>query len=397
MRYVLLALLGLVVALEVVFVIPGTKDSRFLRYAQQILASCQSAGYKPTCYDREIPKLLDKLTMEEAFAVTRHIQEEDPSYLSCHVLGHYLSYNEVEKNPDAWKDVMTRCPANMCNNGCLHGALMRRYNDKTFVPAQYPEVVSELSDVCEPRGSWRPTEVERSMCYHALGHLVMYATEANLPASVDMCQQIGTKDDGRNYVQTCTEGAFMTVFQPLEPEDFALIAKIAPTKETVGVFCQAYSGLPYDACRRESWPLFANEMDEPAGLLSFCSYRDDADSLRTCMSAMMNHLTESLVVRQGGRTDVLTAYCQAMPQLQQSWCFGAAAMRLIQLDPAYQDLAREVCTIADKGGVGEYCYRGLVYYGGHSFQPNSTEKKQYCERLPQAHQGACLTSRGIDL
>jgi hypothetical protein len=274
---------------------------------------------------------------------------------------------------------------------------MRRYNDKTFVPAQYPEVVLELSDVCEPRGSWHPTEVERSMCYHALGHLVMYATEANLPVSVDMCRQIGTKDDGRNYVQTCTEGAFMTVFQPLEPEDFALIKDIAPTKETVNAFCQAYSGLPYDACHRESWPLFANEMDEPAGLLSFCSYRDDADLVRTCMSAMMNHLTESLVVRQEGRTDVLTAYCQAMPQLQQSWCFGAAAMRLIQLDPAYQDLAREVCTIADKGGVGEYCYRGLVYYGGHSFLPNSTEKKQYCERLPQAHQSACLTSRGIDL
>jgi hypothetical protein len=396
-KLTLLIVLGIGAAALIALQASRTKETRFETYAQEVLAACKNASYKPTCYDKEIPKLLSHISMEEAFEVTRFIQKEDPSYLSCHVLGHYLSYHEVEKNPAAWKEVMTRCPATMCNNGCLHGALMRRYNDQTFTSGQYPEVIRELSDVCEPRDSWNPTEVERSMCYHALGHLVMYVTNADIPPSVEMCKALGTKSDGRNYVQTCTEGVFMQIFQPLEPEDYALIKDIAPQKKDVSRFCARYEGMAFDACHRESWPLWVAEIDTPEGLLAFCGYAKDEIPKRICISAQMNHVTESLVVRQGQSLTSLEAYCRALPKPEQTWCFGGAASRLVQLDPVYQDLAREVCVLADESGVGEYCWLGLADYGGFSFPAGSREKRDYCNKLPSGYQSDCYEGTGVEL
>ena len=54
------------------------KDNAFEKHATAILKICEKETYHPACYDREIPKLMDKgLSMEDAFAVTRLIQEKD--------------------------------------------------------------------------------------------------------------------------------------------------------------------------------------------------------------------------------------------------------------------------------------------------------------------------------
>ena len=224
-----------------IFILPsflGSKNS-LQEHADIIFKKCASQDYSKGCYDAEIPKLMSILSMEEAFDIARLIQKKEPKYLECHVLGHYLSERETAKDPTKWKDVVARCPATMCNNGCPHGALMARFGNETefLSDQQIEEIKPDLMDACEPRGAWNPAEVERSMCYHAMGHLNMYATNANIDKSVELCNEIGVKEDGRNYVQTCTEGVLMSVYQPLGPEDVALVEAIRPAKDTVNSFC----------------------------------------------------------------------------------------------------------------------------------------------------------------
>ena len=60
-------------------------------------------SYAPS-QDKEILKLMDEgYSMEQAFAVTQVVQEKDPSYQYCHVLGHYLAAKETQKDPEIGK------------------------------------------------------------------------------------------------------------------------------------------------------------------------------------------------------------------------------------------------------------------------------------------------------
>lgn len=389
------------VILESIWIIggrlPWTHTGKLAQYAQEVLAACQDAQFGPGCYDREIPKLMDNkgISMEDAFAVTRLVQKEDPQYLYCHVLAHKISFRETERDITKWKDVVARCPATMCNNGCQHGALMRRFNAEYLTDAQIEEVKPDLADVCEPRGTWNPTEVERSMCYHAIGHLAMFVTHADIPKSLGICQDIGVKNDGRNYVQTCTEGVFMTVYQPLEPEDFALIAGIAPKKDTVNAFCRPYSGEAWDACHREAWAINRTLIQSPSGLAEFCSYTSDPVGQKKCFAAVMNIITVELVVGRSGETENLSEYCMNLPEDWRGDCFSYAAMRLIQIDPLYEHTAVAVCEEANRQQVGETCFRRLAGYGTFSFHTGSKELAAYCKNLPPEWVEAC-TKGSID-
>ena len=362
------------------------------RYADEIFTKCSSAGHAPSCYDKEIPKLMDVISMEQAFTVARLIQAKDSRYIECHVLGHHISERETAKNPAAWKDVVTRCPVSMCNNGCPHGALMARFGNTTEVlsDTQVEEIKPDLANVCEPRGTWNPTEVERSMCYHAIGHLNMYVTGANINRSVKVCEDIGTKKDGRNYIQTCTEGVLMSVYQPLGPEDVALVQAIRPTKEEVNSFCAQYTGIAFFACHKESWPLFMGEIVKPQGLIEFCSYTKESFHQTNCYASVMNILTILFVVNEEN-LDKLKNFCMGLPEERVGLCFSQAARRLMQIDPVYYaDRAGEVCASAKPARVAGECYDTLADYASLSFNQGSQEFIQYCNTLPYPWDKKCL-------
>lgn len=356
-----------------------------------MLTQCGNAPYRPACYDEEIPKLMDVLSMEEAFRVAQIVIEKDQSYLHCHVLGHELAGREVEKNPAAWKDVIARCPTTVCNNGCLHGPLLKRFNKEVLNEAELAALLPDLEDVCEPRGSWQPREVERSMCYHGLGHLHMFVTGADMRRSVELCNAIGKKSDGRDYTQTCTEGVFMQVYQPLEPEDYALTKAIAPSRDTVDRFCAPYSGEAFHACHREAWPLFFEQIQQPDGLMKFCSYSDERDGRDKCFAAVMNIVTVRKVTENENRLTALEAFCNALPGEFPDKCYANAARRMIQIDPLlYHKKALETCVLAKAAKNSELCYEYLASFARSSFEAGSNELRNYCAGLPESWRTSCL-------
>ncbi len=360
--------------------------------ADVVIKKCAQVAYAPSCYDEEIPKLMNHISMEEAFEVTRLVQAKDQRYLYCHVLAHNLSLAETNKDITKWKDVVTRCPTTFCNNGCQHGALMRRFNAESLTDAQIEEVKPDLTSVCEPRGTWNPREIERSMCYHALGHLNMFITKADIPKSVQLCDEIAIKSDGRNYAQTCTQGVLMSVYQPLEPEDYALVKGLTPTKDGVDAFCAQFTGEAWFACHSESWPLFRQDINDPYGLMRFCSYTDDPGKKQNCIATALSILTVSMVVDRGGQLDALKTYCDQLPNVQKGQCFAAAAFRLIQIDPRFTQKAIEACRIAENSGVGFDCYAYILQHKEQSFAKGSTEAVEFCQQFEGLWRQRCLES-----
>lgn len=358
------------------------------QYASEVLAKCSNTSHHQSCYDEEVPKLMDSpanLSMEQAFEVTRLVQEKDSSFPYCHVLGHNLSAKEVKKNPSKWKEIVSRCPSGMCSNGCIHGGFQEKFRAESLTDEQIEGVKPDLKSICEKRDNWNPTGLEQASCYHALGHLTMYLTAADIDKAVKLCQEIALKPDGRDFQQLCFDGVFMQIFQPLEPEDFALVSGKQPSKDDVVNFCSKFKGWQKGSCLSESWPLYRQELiDNPDELVKFCSRSENLQQDR-CYLSLFYVLTAQFDFDTGKIKD----YCLGLPKTRQGQCFANASSRFIETD--YRNIDKSVSLCSDSGTQvnQETCFEELLKYSTYNFHVGSDEFDKLCHGLPNPWQGRC--------
>ncbi len=366
------------------------KKKTIEQYAQEVLRACRQANYRPTCYDEEIPKLMDYISMEDAFKVTRIVQDNDSSYAYCHVLAHELSAREVQKDPLNWKDVVTRCPSGMCSNGCLHGGFQEKFRAESFTPEQIEELKPDLYSLCERRDSWNPTGMEQASCYHALGHLTMYVTGADIFKSLEVCDETALKKDGRDFRQLCYDGAFMQIFQPLEPEDFDLVEGKEVKKEELEKFCSQFSGHEKASCRSEGWPLFRDELQKPAELVKYCS-KSDPSELGRCYSAIIYVMAAQF----GLDSDKIYEYCSGLPNPVSGQCFANSASRMIETDYRNINKAVTLCTRAAEFDRNNQCLNEMLVYSDYNFHRDSPEFAEICQALPPGWKEKCLSGNKL--
>lgn len=374
-------------ALFLYFPPSGSPSPSFAAYADQVFSACQNSQYRPGCYDEEIPKLMDAITMEEAFEVTRMIQGRDPAYQFCHVLGHNLSAREAAKDPAKWKDVILRCPSGVCSNGCLHGAFQERYRTETLSPEEIPQLISDIEDVCESREERPLTGLEQASCYHAVGHLLMYVTGADLPRANAICREVAVKPDGRNFLQTCYEGNFMQVFQPLEAEDFDLVRGLAPETPTAArELCSTFGEEAFHACMRESWPLARETILASGGVLEFCGYSEDPGARKRCYNALFYIIP----VQVNFDAERIAALCRELPDAVRAQCFANSASRFIETDYGYADRSVRLCEEAKTYGADNQCYEELLFYSTFNYLPGSDAFRSFCGSMPEPWRTRCL-------
>jgi hypothetical protein len=396
----------LIVAKKQVFV-----KSTIDQLANQVIKTCAASSSKQRCYDTAIPKLMKSITMEEAFAVTKIVQSKDREYWFCHALGHNISAQEYKKDPSKWKEIMTRCPVGMCSNGCIHGALQEHFSAEWLNETQLEKLLPDVKDICEPRKNWEPTQLAVSSCYHEIGHLSLYLTNGDIKRAQGVCDTVGVKPDGRNYLQTCYEGIFMQIFEPREPEDFALIYSLIPRKEklstceqyTTGIdkgacwksgwegkekeFCNTFANDLRYACYREAWVINDASIETPEGIISYCNYSDDAEEKRKCY----NKLYYSLMSKYEFDHTRLEKLCAELPQDLRGQCFGNTASRLIETDKTLWKTALSVCDKAKIYKVEGVCFAELAHYGQIAMA-GSKEGKFLCNGLPEPWKALCKRS-----
>ncbi len=382
---ILFCVAGGVAALS--FMIPSRTE--FRAYAEDIYARCVGESYVPACYDREVPRLMDEgLSMEEAFEVARALQSIDVEYRYCHVLGHNLSAKETAKDPSRWKDVVARSPSGVCSNGAIHGAFQERFRSESLPEGNYDTFKEELRGACDARGSWSPTGLEQGSCIHALGHLSMYVTAADIRASLSLCDEIAYPRNGYDMRQLCYDGAFMQIFQPLEPDDFALIEGKEQTKTTVLTFCASFEAPYRVSCVSESAAFFREEMrKDPDALLGHCALLPEGQERSRCKNALVHYIVPQLNLD----VDRVVSYCQEFPEKERSICFANAAARFIEVDWNNSSEALSVCERA--GSAAESCYEELVHMASYNFHMGSKEFEALCVGLPSPWRERCNALR----
>lgn len=366
-------------------------DSKIDSLSQAVINRCQIDDYKPRCYENELFNLAQKISMEDAFRLTRAVQEMDPSYAYCHVLAHKITFLEAKRKPGQWKDIITRCPVDMCNYGCLHGSLIEHYKGEVLSDPQIESAMVDLQTVCESREGFSPSPLDQNMCYHAIGHLGMYITGGDPKKSSDICKKVAIKADGRDYYETCVEGVFMTIYQGVDEEDIALVAKIKPKKEEVPKFCSSYQGIDFEACNRESYPLFINELKSPEYAEEFCSYTQDSHGLWKCYATIISNLTVDLMESRnlGG----IEQFCLKFPEDRRGNCFANAAVRVVQNESRRLPEALTVCEIASSHNIEKACYTDIISFIHSSNLPGRSETDKLCLQLPETWTKLCLQNQ----
>lgn len=352
--------------------------------ANKVIKKCSLAEIKNVCYETEIPKLMKFISMEDAFSVTQIVQDQDSSFPYCHVLGHKLASIETAKNPENWKSVVARCPYGTCSNGCVHGAFQEKYRGDVLTGQTFNEAKKEFENICESSPTYNLTGLAQGSCYHALGHLLMYITGANINKSVATCDELGKKKDGRDFSGLCYDGAFMQIFQPLDTDDKSLIKNIVPEKENVYSFCSHFTGEKKNSCWTESWPMFLDTLKTGQGLLSFCSKLNSRGKTE-CISDLLYIMP----IQFRFNYESIHKYCLTFTQPFQSQCFAMTASRILEIDSRNVKKTIDYCgTLDDENRKA--CFDKIVTDSSFDFDIKSPEFKELCSSLPMPWSGQCI-------
>ncbi len=383
--YVLLGVLGLVVLLGIWHEI---RIQNAVSLARTIILRCKSASDHSPCYESEVPKLYPDLTVPQIFDVVREIRREDTTYQFCHVLGHKIGERIVAEDPARWVEAIPLNPPDgLCSNGFIHGVIGGRFRAEVLNDATIQKFLPDFTRACAPRANWQPSDLDRAICYHGMGHLYDFITNADLPKALTLCAETAPE----NFQRVCIEGVFMQIYQPLEPDDFLLIKQmpVQPSTTTVRQFCAAYKDPVYaGACLRESWPYYTKEILDGSSFTKFCAGQPNKEQEDTCYEAAF-----TIVGRLSlGKPEDAARACGRAPTTRQTACYSIVADAILEEDRLNAKDALAFCARAP-GAIADSCILSLVSKARFNFGQDVQEYNLFCAALPASYQQTCLDSK----
>ena len=355
--------------------------------ARAIVRSCAGAGDHAKCYETTVPKLYPKMQVPDIIDVIRDIRIDDPSYQFCHVLAHELGEAVVANDPNNWIDAIHYNPSDgLCSNGFIHGVIIGRFRNVVLDDATFEKFLPSFKIACEAHDGWTPTDLDRAICYHGMGHLFTYITNADLPNALARCKETVPGD----FERVCIEGVFMQIYQPLEPDDYTLIAnmKVKPTADTVPQFCAAFKDPLYvGACLRESWPFSRTELKSGSGVVQFCARSPNAEQTDECYQSASSIIGRFSLGNPAGAAVV----CNGLPADRQETCFAYSAGAVLEEDRSDGSKAIDLCGRAS-ATVARACLMDLASRAQFTFGRGTQEYTQFCASLPANIRSACSTS-----
>ncbi|MBP9757333.1 MAG: hypothetical protein KBD06_01920 [Candidatus Pacebacteria bacterium] len=352
--------------------------------AEAILQHCNTAAsdHSP-CYEAEVAQLYPTFSVPQIFDVIREIRAEDPSYQFCHVLAHKVGERVVAEDPDRWVDAIPlNPPSGYCSNGFIHGVVGGRFRAEVLSDETLKTFMHDFKRACEPRDDWHPSDLDKAICYHGMGHLYDFITNADLDRALGLCAETVPNE----FRRVCVEGVFMQIFQPLEPDDFALIEqmKVKPTKDTVRQFCASYKDAEYvGACLRESWPMYQGMLDG-TGAVEYCAGQPNAEHEDRCYQTVFSIIGRQMLAKP----DVQLHACTIMPEERRQMCYSVIADTILEEDRGNASGALAFCDRAG-GNYVDSCISYLIRAARFNFGSSQDQYSNFCAALPAARRSEC--------
>ncbi len=356
------------------------------RITDNIIKKCALNSDHRACYEQEVPKLYPLLTVPEIFDVVRNIRKRDTSYQFCHLLAHTLAEEVVSQDPDHWLDwIPYNPPDGLCSNGFIHGVIIGRFRDEDLSDQKLAEALPDFARACESHKDWRPSVLEQAICYHGLGHLYVFITNADLHRALSLCEQTANSPTN-DFRRMCHEGVFMQIFQPLEPDDFALVDQLPyiVTADNYRSFCASYTSSKYvGACLREAWPMHSSKVLDGSGVVPFCTGQPAGEE-ENCYKSIFSLIGKQYLEKPQEGIDA----CMRIPTPQRSSCVGFIARMILEESRDDGQATVEICNHAPESEQ-DLCFIELARAAEYSFSNGSAQKAAFCSLLPQIFKDMC--------
>ncbi len=374
-----LAVLALAVLIATAYIYAGSKRPE--SHAASIVAECSHTENHEQCYESLVPLLYPEMNVPQLFEVIRTIRLADPTYQFCHVLAHKIGERVVAEDPERWIDAIPLNPASgYCSNGFIHGVVGGRFRSEVLDTKTIETFLPDFKRACESRDGWSPSDLDRAICYHGMGHLYDFITNADLSLALNLCERTTTAQ----FHRVCVEGVFMQIFQPLEPDDFALIEqmKVKPTPDSYRRFCASFKNDVYvGACLREAWPMLPGVLDG-TGIAELCAGQPNTELEDFCYQTAFSIVGR---VKQGQPENQANA-CDRAPESRRNTCYSIVANAILEEDRTDAPGAVSFCGRAPKP---RECLEYLVNSARFNFGYNTGQFERFCSALPEDVEAQC--------
>jgi len=370
------------------FFVSGSQTPRAV--AEKIVAQCvQEGSDHAPCYESLVPALYPVLSIPEIFEVVRTIRTKDASYQFCHVLAHKLGERVVAEDPTRWMLALSQNPTGFCSSGFVHGVVGGRFRSEVLDDTTIKAFMPDFARACEPHDAWNPSEFEKAVCYHGMGHLYVFITDADLEKALQVCEATSLGP----YRRLCIEGVFMQIYQPLEPDDFLLIENmdVRPSTTTVRQFCSTFEDPEYvGACQRESWPFFKEGVLNGTGAGAFCAGQPNEQEELRCFEAASGIVGR---LSLGQENQALTA-CSAFPLERQALCFTSSAQAIVEESRQDSAAAVRLCQRAPSAVMG-VCLSTLASRASFIYGQDRAGEQAFCAEFPEPYSQTCMQQNGL--
>jgi hypothetical protein len=356
--------------------------------AHSLVATCskESGRDHQRCYEDEVPKLVKDQSLAEIFEIIRLIRHEDTSYQFCHELAHRLGEQAVAEDPDAWLNLIPENPDDgLCSNGFVHGIIAGRFRTDVLDDKTLKGLIPDFARACEARDNWTPTDLDRNICYHGMGHLFVMITTANLPRALEICSETTTKHP--EFERLCVEGVFMQIYQPLEPEDYALIEELPVklSRDTVPAYCASFKNPEYvGACLRESLALSWEKIFDGLWVSQFCAVQPNKEESKRCFESAFSLLGRMSLAKP----EQALKTCRESSEDQKDMCYSYAARTILEEDRTAADRAANFCAEVPEGNRTA-CYDFLSYTARSILGTRTDRIQKLCNAMPETSKTTC--------
>lgn len=248
---------------------------------------------------------------------------------SCHSLAHTLGRAALRYVGDFGEAFMYQ--DEFCNSGFIHGILEERFSDSL-------NVEKDMRMACE---SSSPNMFEYWQCHHGVGHGLMFYSENDLPASLDLCDAYSVE----MARSACRNGVFMENFnvdgklhlsQYLNPHD-----PFVPC-----------ASLPY----QEECYLYA-----PIYILSL----------------------------NRGALEMVVQFCDRAPSPFDVMCARGAGFQILKRNVQEAAFVQELCMRAFTQDQRSGCIEGMVNFYVHHYGGNTKEALHLCREVRSQYSALC--------
>lgn len=302
----------------------------------------------------------------------------DSRLIWCHEIMHYIGWRVYVTEQDIAAAFLQS--SELCDSGMYHG-VMEEYLRQHGLQA---DIASLIKNTCVEslKDSPELSEGTISLCYHGLGHGLMYITTADLKRSLDYCDLL---EDAASYA--CYGGAFMEysankAVGPLsdkEKPDLSDFNYCSELNEKQKASCLARQGTNNlvvakgDVGEAMRLCLRISEPDrqgcfQAVGANTPTPSRSHADSAEVCKQAIGVATTSYQQCIKGalgfvaqlehGDPQGMVDFCEVSDESEQRFCYERAGANLVFWLKA-GELAEEKCALFPAGMPQEACLYGV--------------------------------------